>query len=84
MLLPILTVHAIYLNILFHLEVLLYSRNNCNIKSWFLHQEEPLTQILPFYRRGVWNHCNHRLNALHIDESKCHVTVMLTRPQGID
>ena len=83
-LVPILIVNAIYLNILVHPEVLLYSRDDCNIKSWFLHQEEPLAQIHPFYRRGVWNHCNHGLNDLHINESKCRVALMLTRPQGID
>jgi hypothetical protein len=32
----------------------------------------------------VWNHCNHGLNDLHINESKCRIALMLTRPQGID
>jgi hypothetical protein len=83
-LVPILIVNAIYLNILVHLEVLLYSRDDCNIKPWFLHQEELLAWILSFYHRGVWNHCNHRLNGLHIDKLKCCVALIITRPQGID
>ena len=83
-LVPILIVNAIYLNILVHLEVLLYSHNDCNIKPWFLHQEELLAWILSFYHRGVWNHCNHGLNGLHIDKLKCCIALIITRPQGID